>query len=1099
MSDCACPSNRVLQETDAAGNYLSSKICATCPSGSMVITFDTTIAGKAYKKDLYSCQYCPEPSLMTMLLTSGTYSCRCNSGYTMTGVSGIGVQSCVTTSDSYGFIQSLSSASTMNYYTVNQQVVSLTLQHYFVQAATRCRYMSYPDDIRYCQILANLCVLQSYHTSNAICAAHLDTISLRVSGTGHAVQDIINWAPGQPWIYFANFNGGKSVCHTDIYQSRVSLHSFEMQYVIAAYFLNGTLQGFHPVESLFTYCTREAPHTGQGGGQGRSTKWQYFATNAQFSYQCELRNLFKSNRDGFTGNPMSNNDNGIVTNSEYLINQQMFYELFLYDAMNSNSAEKYVPVPIRIVDTLAASQYPGRDNLCDVRDQLVRRFYLYDIVSGIGALNTDPTVVRYASYISLQTFRVSNTQRGIYPPALTIIYSETKPADWLIVDTTKPTTLTRRERRSLLHSVENEEVNEEGFIFDSLSRHPSTSRYLTTTSTTTTNSIVSITFQSYSSMDMTFFFHTLMGFFSAIVIIFVGLFCLRYYNWNIRNSRVVQSAQLSTSLGGFNWKNLFEIFLLLLNSYVLIFFPFSTMICWYFFVFFKLQSVPSILLPLQSGQIDIKGTPYMAFKVNLYLMTFFQIAYVFVMLVYHQSRNSLFFIDWEPKAPPSPQTSSGVESGGGAARGTSQAALDRAAAMTMSRAGSAAITSSPSNNNSINNNKVSVWRTILVANEFVEMQTIRRSNIFFTLFFLGFFLLGLNLENNCLTQPNLKDIDNDINGENNTIERNIILRFANTTFFWLILSLAQYLWKFFIYERYISEPPEQVFLDFCTIAKISILCLDERYHGFYLHCRSPHQNADSTMVELVEMLSKEEAGLTVDRSLEGAPSDVQSFQMFLSAEWTTKFKEIKRQLIIPQSINEILDQRRQRQALAQNDTANRGGSLWGVSARARQGGATGGGAALLPRNRYQGIKVGWSMFLQQTLPPDKVIKAWNDMLSFLQEFIENNLQLSGLRYIIHEPTYWELLLNSAPDLSLPQQPSVLYTDRDWNFTRIWFLGNELDLLLFNILTYSMFDFWWDNTLLSILLCYLCDWGIREIRNSLGQVSISFSFSFIWIF
>jgi hypothetical protein len=40
------------------------------------------------------------------------------------------------------------------------------------------------------------------------------------------------------------------------------------------------------------------------------------------------------------------------------------------------------------------------------------------------------------------------------------------------------------------------------------------------------------------------------------MIIFIALFCLRHYrsNWNTRNSRVVQSAQLSTSLGGINYK-----------------------------------------------------------------------------------------------------------------------------------------------------------------------------------------------------------------------------------------------------------------------------------------------------------------------------------------------------------------------------------------------------------------------------------------------------------------------------------------------------------------------------------------------------------------
>lgn len=41
----------------------------------------------------------------------------------------------------------------------------------------------------------------------------------------------------------------------------------------------------------------------------------------------------------------------------------------------------------------------------------------------------------------------------------------------------------------------------------------------------------------------------------------------------------------------------------------------------------------------------------------------------------------------------------------------------------------------------------------------------------------------------------------------------------------------------FVYCRYFSEPPEQVFVDVCTLAKVSVFMLDEKFHGFYLHCR----------------------------------------------------------------------------------------------------------------------------------------------------------------------------------------------------------------------------------------------------------------------
>ena len=43
--------------------------------------------------------------------------------------------------------------------------------------------------------------------------------------------------------------------------------------------------------------------------------------------------------------------------------------------------------------------------------------------------------------------------------------------------------------------------------------------------------------------------------------------------------------------------------------------------------------------------------------------------------------------------------------------------------------------------------------------------------------------------------------------------QNPVLRFANTTFWWFLVSGIQLFWKWAIYERYISEPREQFFVD----------------------------------------------------------------------------------------------------------------------------------------------------------------------------------------------------------------------------------------------------------------------------------------------
>lgn len=96
---------------------------------------------------------------------------------------------------------------------------------------------------------------------------------------------------------------------------------------------------------------------------------------------------------------------------------------------------------------------------------------------------------------------------------------------------------------------------------------------------------------------------------------------------------------------------------------------------------------------------------------------------------------------------------------------------------------------------------------------------------------------------------------------------------------------------------------------------------------------------------------------------------------------------------------------------------------------------------------------------------------------------------AALRRIVREPTYWEKLTNGGPELSVPEQPSVFYTDREYNYCKVWFLGRELELLSLNILAYSIFDLWFGYTTTSLLLTYLLDLGICYLRQEFGRVSL----------
>ena len=76
-----------------------------------------------------------------------------------------------------------------------------------------------------------------------------------------------------------------------------------------------------------------------------------------------------------------------------------------------------------------------------------------------------------------------------------------------------------------------------------------------------------------------------------------------------------------------------------------------------------------------------------------------------------------------------------------------------------------------------------------------------------------------------------------------------------------------------IWLRFFAEYPESQFKDMCVIAKVSVFIMDEKYHGYYLHCRSPHEHADANMMEIDKDLQKMREELTVSDTMQGVPTD----------------------------------------------------------------------------------------------------------------------------------------------------------------------------------------------------------------------------------
>lgn len=189
---------------------------------------------------------------------------------------------------------------------------------------------------------------------------------------------------------------------------------------------------------------------------------------------------------------------------------------------------------------------------------------------------------------------------------------------------------------------------------------------------------------------------------------------------------------------------------------------------------------------------------------------------------------------------------------------------------------------------------ISIWRTIHAANEWAELSTARRLQLPLVLLVLVTLLEAGGLKYVATPHPNVYDTTPGA--------LNPLLQFANNVWWWLIVAGIQLLYTVLIGERYINENPVSRFIDVCTVSKVSLLLLDHKYHGYYLHANAPHEHADGDMKELSEHLYEEASAMRLGRGLPGCPDPgCQSFELHLPALWRSMYDRVYRRLLDAES------------------------------------------------------------------------------------------------------------------------------------------------------------------------------------------------------
>ncbi|XP_065686343.1 meckelin isoform X1 [Patagioenas fasciata] len=277
----------------------------------------------------------------------------------------------------------------------------------------------------------------------------------------------------------------------------------------------------------------------------------------------------------------------------------------------------------------------------------------------------------------------------------------------------------------------------------------------------------------------------------------------------------------------------------------------------YWLVFFKAQQFVSVLLPLPSQEEYF--VIYIACAFSLKALQFLQ-------LLVSQLTIDIFFIDWER---PKGKVLKAVEGEG---------VIKSAAA------------------------PVSIWRTYFIANEWNEIQTVRKINHLFqvlaVLFFLevvGFSNLALMDSSSSLTRSS----------DSYIAPCSRILRFGVSAALWLAIALLQIIFFSVFYERFVEDKISQ-FVDLCCMSNISVFLLSHSCFGYYIHGRSVHGHADTNMEEMNMNLKREAENLCSQRGL--LPNtDGQTFQISISRKMRLHYDRIHETLTRKRGPARLLD------------------------------------------------------------------------------------------------------------------------------------------------------------------------------------------------
>ncbi|KAI6658413.1 Meckelin isoform X4 [Oopsacas minuta] len=188
----------------------------------------------------------------------------------------------------------------------------------------------------------------------------------------------------------------------------------------------------------------------------------------------------------------------------------------------------------------------------------------------------------------------------------------------------------------------------------------------------------------------------------------------------------------------------------------------------------------------------------------------------------------------------------------------------------------------------MNQEKVSIWRSYLIVNEWLKLQTMRKINLAALLIILLVLLEAIELINITSSQPLTIVMSTDLY----LAPTSRYMRLAISSILFLLIALVQFMCNF-LYERFVGHKLNQ-FVDLCSVSNISFIALNFPRFGYYIHGRSVHGVADTDLRTLTKFLSKEEEDIVGKRGLDGTSDQV--FEISITCDMRQEYDKIMRHM-----------------------------------------------------------------------------------------------------------------------------------------------------------------------------------------------------------